>query len=113
MKSLLYFLPSILVMGFLTFLLLALGDPSTDPQDYLAGAGILLVFLLSDFLLSRKLWFGCIPGAFLGAYVICYGYQYHGQVMDETPVGTIIFAYYAIVGMITLYRRKNTTKRNP
>ena len=83
MKRLLYFVPSILVFGFLLIVLLAMPDPSADPQDYIAGAGILLVFLISDFLLFRKLWFGCIPGALLGAYVIYYGSQYHGQVMDE------------------------------
>ena len=96
MKRILYFLPSILVLGFLAFIFLGLGEPSTDPQEYLIGAGILFVFLISDFLLFRKLWVGCIPGALLGAYVIYYGSQYHGQVMDERPVGAIIFAYYAI-----------------
>ena len=110
MKRLLYFVPSILVFGFLLIVLLAMPDPSADPQDYIAGAGILLVFLISDFLLFRKLWFGCIPGALLGAYVIYYGSQYHGQVMDERPVGAIIFAYYAIIGIITFYSKKKATK---
>ena len=110
MKRILYFLPSILVLAFLAFILLALGNPSTDSQEYLAGAGILLVFLISDFLLFRKLWLGCIPGALLGAYVIYYGSQYHGQVMDERPVGAIIFAYYAIIGIITFYRKKKASK---
>ena len=110
MKRLLYFLPSILVLGLLAFILLALGEPSTDPQEYLAGTGILLIFLLSDFLLSKKLWFGCIPGVILGAYVIYYGSQYHGQVIDERPIGVIILAYYAILGIITFYRRKRASK---
>ena len=110
MKRLLYFIPSILVLGFLAFILLAAPDPSADPQDYLIGAGILLVFLLSDFLLFRKLWYGCIPAAFLGAYVIYYGSQYHGQVMDERPVGAVILAYYAIIGIITFYHKKKAPK---
>ena len=110
MKRILYFLPSILVLAFLAFILLALGNPSTDPQEYLSGAGILLIFLISYFLLFRKLWFGCIPGALLGAYVIYFGSQYHGQVMDERPVGAIIFAYYAIIGIITFYRKKKASK---
>ena len=107
MKRILYFLPSILVLA---FILLELGNPSTDPQEYFAGAGILFVFLISDFLLFGKLWFGCIPGALLGADVIYYGSQYHGQVMDERPVGAIIFAYYAIIGIITFYRKKKASK---
>lgn len=110
MKRLLYFLPSILILGLLAFILLAAPDPSADPQDYLTGAGILLVFLLSDFFLSRKFWYGCIPASLLGAYVIYYGSQYHGQVMDERPIGAIIFAYYAIIGIITFYRKKESFK---
>ncbi len=110
MKKLLFFLPTILVFGFLIFILLFLGDPSADLNDYLLGTGILLVFLLSDFLLSKKLWFGCIPGALLGAYVIYYGSQYHGQVMDERPIGAVILAYYVILGFVTVYRKKRYAK---
>ena len=110
MKRLLYFVPSILVLGFLLIVLLAMPDPSADLQDYIAGAGILLVFLISDFLLFRKLWFGCIPGALLGAYVIYYGSQHHGQVLDERPIGAIILAYYVILGFITVYRQKRYAK---
>ena len=110
MKRILYFLPSILVLAFLAFILLSLGNPPTDPQEYIAGVGILLVFLFSDFLLSKKLWFGSIPGALLGAYVIYYGSQYHGQVMDERPIGAIILAYYAIIGIIVFYHRKKTAQ---
>lgn len=110
MKRLLYFLPSILVLGLLAFILLVLGDPSGDPHDYLLGAGILLVFLLSDFLLSKKLWFGCISGVILGAYVIYYGSQYHGQIFDERLIGTAILAYYVILGVLTVYRTKKGSK---
>ena len=110
MKRLLCFIPSVMVLGFLSFILLAMPDPSVDPQEYIAGVGILLVFLFSDFLLSKKLWFGSIPGALLGAYVIYYGSQYHGQVMDERPIGAIILAYYAIIGIIVFYHRKETAQ---
>ena len=110
MKRILFFLPSILVLGALAFVLLALGDPSRDPQDYLFGGGILVVFLLSDLLLSRKIWFGCIPAALLGAYVIYCGSEYHGQVLDERPVGAVILAYYAIVGIVTVHRRRRVSK---
>ena len=30
--------------------------------------------------------------------------------MDERPVGAIIFAYYAIIGIITFYRKKKASK---
>ena len=110
MKRLLYFFPTILVLGFLAFILLFLGGPSADLNEYLIGGGILFVFLLSDFLLSKKLWFGGIPGALFGAYVIYYGSQYHGQVLDEQPIGAVILAYYVIFGFVTVYRKKRYTK---
>lgn len=106
MKRLLYFLPSILVLGFLAFILLVLGDLSGDTKDYLVGVGILLVFLLSDFLLCRKLWLGCIPGALLGVYVIYYGSHHHGQVFDERLIGASILAYYVVCGFVTICRIK-------
>lgn len=110
MKRLLYFLPTILVLGFLTFILLFLGGPSADLNEHLIGSGILFVFALSDFLLSKKLWLGCIPGALLGAYLIYYGSQYHGQVMDERPIGVVILAYYVILGFVTVYHKKKSAK---
>ena len=110
MKRLLYFLPTILVLGFLAFILRFLGDPSADLIDYLICGGILFVFALSDFLLSKKLWFGGIPGALLGSYVIYYGSQYHGQVLDERPIGAVILAYYVILGILTAYRQKRADK---
>ena len=110
MKRLLCFIPSVMVLGFLSFILLAMPDLSADPQEYIAGVGILLVFLFSDFLLSKKLWFGSIPGALLGAYVIYYGSQYHGQVMDERPIGVVILAYYVILGFVTVYHKKRSAK---
>ena len=110
MKRLLYFLPTILVLGFLTFILLFLGGPSADLNEYLIGSGILFVFALSDFLLSKKFCLGCIPGALLGAYLIYYGSQYHGQVMDERPIGVVILAYYVILGFVTVYHKKRSAK---
>ena len=110
MKRLLYYLPTILVLGFISFILFFLGDPSAHLNDYLIGGGILFVFALSDFLLSKKQWFGSIPGALLGAYVIYYGSQYHGQVMDERSIGVVILAYYVILGFVTVYHKKRFAK---
>ena len=112
MKRLLYFVPSILVLGFLLIVLLAMPDPSADPQDYIAGAGILLVFLISDFLLFRKLWFGCIPGALLGAYVIYYGSQYHGQVMDTRAYNYILSKADSVKYITDTYRAGCMHERN-
>ena len=70
MKRIKFFAPSILVCGFMLFLLTLLGESSGDLDDYMNTAAILLVFLVSDFLLSRKTWFGC-PGI-LSNFRRCY-----------------------------------------
>ena len=92
MKRLLYYIPSILVLGFLAIVLLALGDPSGYLQDYLLGAGILLVFLLSDFLLSKKLWFA------ISLCLIIYGIIRHRNQNSCTQA----FIWAAITGAYPL-----------
>lgn len=104
MRKLLYFIPTLIVLVLLVFLLLVLGDLTSQPDDYIIGIAILSVFLVSDLLLSRHKWYGCVPGALLGAYIIYYGSQYHGQVFDERPVGIAIFLYYLIFGIVA-YRK--------
>ena len=101
MKRIFYYFPSILVLGIVLFVLTLMGEPSHDSKDYLAGTGILLIILLSDFLLSGKIWYGCMPGMLLGAYVICCSFQYHGQVLDEMPIGLIVCGYYLVMGIHT------------
>lgn len=106
MKRIFYYFPSILVLGIVLFVLTLMGDPSHDPKDYLVGAAVLLIILLSDFLLSRTIWYGCLPGMLLGAYVICCSFQYHGQVLKEMPIGLIICGYYLMMGFFTAYQKK-------
>lgn len=106
MKRIFYYLPSILVLGIMLFVLRLMGEPSHDSKDYLVGAAILLIFLLSDFLLSRKILYGSLPGMLLGAYVIFSGSQYHGQVLSEMPIGLIVCGYYLTMGIRTVYHKK-------
>lgn len=105
MKRIFCYFPSMLVSAMMLFVLTRMGEPSHDPKDYLVGAGILLMILLSDFLLSKRIWYGCLPGMLLGAYVICCSFQYHGQVFDEMPIGLIICGYYLIMGIRTVMLR--------
>ena len=106
MKRIKFFAPSILVCGFMLFLLTLLGESSGGLDDYMNAAVILLVFLVSDFLLSRKTWFGCIPGVLLGAYIVYNGFDYHGQVLNEVLIGLIVLAYYLILGVVTVHQHK-------
>lgn len=109
MKRILYFIPTLIVLVFLIFILFVLGGATNESGDYIVGSAILLIFVVSDWLLAKHKWYGCVPGALLGAYIIYYGSQYHGQVMDERPVGVIICLYYLILGFVA-YRKKIRNK---
>ena len=106
MKKFLCFIPSLIVLALLILILIVLTGPSSQLDDYLTGIAILSVFFVSDLLLSKQKWYGCVPGALLGAYIIYYGSQYHGQVLDERPVGIIICLYYLIFGFIVALKKK-------
>ena len=106
MKRIKFFAPSILVCGFMLFLLTLLDESSGGLDDYMSASVILLVFLVSDFLLFRKTWFGCIPGVLLGAYIVYNGFYYHGQVLNEVLIGLIVLAYYLILGVVTVHQHK-------
>ena len=100
MKKTLYFIPTLVVLAFLLFLLTVLGSPTNQLDDYIVGIAVLSIFAVSDWLLSKRKWYGCIPGVLLGVYIIFYGSQYHGQVLDERPIGAAIFLYYLICGVL-------------
>ena len=107
MKKILYFIPTTVVFVLLVFVLIILVGPTNQLSDYLIGIAILLIFLISDWFLSKPKWYGCILGTLLGAYVIYYGSGYHGQVFDERPIGILICAYYLICGVVTYRKQKN------
>ncbi len=111
MKRTLYFIPTLVVLGFLIFILLVLGGPTNELEDYVVGFSILLIFVVSDWFLAKQKWYGCVPGTLLGVYIIYYGSRYHGQVMDERPIGVILCVYYLILGFVTY--RKSARKKSP
>ena len=47
--------------------------PTNQLSDYLIGTAILLIFLISDWMLSKQRWYGCILGTLLGAYYLICG----------------------------------------
>ena len=106
MKKILYFVPTLIVLVFLIFILIVLAGPTNELDEYLVGLAILAIFAVSDWLLAKQKWYGCVPGASIGAYIIYYGSQYHGQVMDERPIGLIICLYYLVFGFVTYRKRE-------
>ena len=99
MKKILFFIPTIVVLVFLFFILFILSGPTSQLDDYLTGIAILSVFFISDWLLSKQKWYGSIFGILFGMYIIYYGSQYHGQVFDERPIGMVICLYYVILAI--------------
>lgn len=109
MKKALYFMPSILAFMFFVFIMLILGRPTSQLDDYLISIGIFLIFFVSDWLLSKKKWYGCIPGILLGAYIIYDGSSYHGQIFDERSIGIVIVLYYLLVSALIYKKNKSTS----
>jgi len=106
MKKLLYFIPTLLIAIFFLFLLFILSGHTNLSDAYITAIGILSIFGVSDWLLYQQKWFGFLPAALFGAYIIYYGSQYHGQVFDERPIGAVICLYYLICGIVT-YKKAN------
>ena len=73
MKKMLYFIPTTVVFVLLVFVLIILVGPTNQLSDYLIGTAILLIFLISDWMLSKQRWYGCILGTLLGAYYLICG----------------------------------------
>lgn len=109
MRKALYFIPTVAVLVLLVFLLIVLNGPANQLNDYITGIVILSVFAVSDWLLSKQKWYGCVFGTLLGAYIIYYGSQYHGQVFDERPVGIVIYLYYLFCGVVA-YKKRTMNK---
>ena len=101
MNKILFFIPTIVVLVFLFFILFVLIGPTNQLDDYITGIAILSVFFVSDWLLSKQKWYGSVFGMLFGTYIIYYGSQYHGQIFDERPIGIIICIYYVILAIAT------------
>ena len=111
MRKTLHFIPTLVVLVFFVFILIVLVGPSNQPDDYITAIVVLSIFIVSDWLLSKQKWYGCVPCTLLGAYVICYGSEYHGQVFDEKTIGVVICLYYLIFGIVAY--KKSTMKKSP
>lgn len=109
MKKMLYFIPTLVVLVFFVFILIVLSGPTNQLDDYIVGIAILVIFAVSDWQLSKQKWYGCVPCTLLGAYIIYYGSQYHGQVLDERPIGVVICLYYLIFGIVA-YKKSTMNK---
>lgn len=105
MKKFLYFIPAILACVFYGLIGMKAGFSAISSWVWL----FILPLFISGILLSTNKWWGCFAGILVGIYVIWYGSQYHGQVLDERPVGIILCAYYLCSGL-AVYKKKHDSQ---
>ena len=95
MRKVLYLTPAIFGLVFY-FLLTVFGGFGSIHQAVWLCIGMLFV---SAVLLTKKKWFGCIPGILVGVILIWMSFQSTGQVIDiERPLGIVLIVFYIFCG---------------
>lgn len=94
-KKVLYFVPAIFGLVFYCLLAVFSGFGAIHPVVWLCIA----MLFLSAVLMTKKKWFGCIPGILVGAILIWMSFQSTGQVIDiERPIGITLIVFYIFCG---------------
>lgn len=98
MRKVLYFTPAIFGLVFYSLLVVFSGFGAIHPAVWLCIA----MLFLSAVLMTKKRWFGCIPGILVGVILIWMSYQYTGQVTNiEKPLGIGLVLHYTLCGVIS------------
>ncbi len=100
MKRLVYFIPSVIGLGFYSVVALS-GKGTIYPVAWVLVA---LLFVSGVFLCLNQ-WWGSIFGLLVGAVGIYLGTRDTGQIINEIAIGIIICAFYIISG-IYIYRKQ-------
>ncbi len=96
MKKTFYYLPFAIYFLLYGVLFLKIGPPLSDFKEPMFFA---LLFLLSALLMAAGKWYGCLPGLLAGGWLIYTGSSYHGQLIDEWPIGIVLCLYYLVCGI--------------
>lgn len=95
MKKVLYFTPAIFGLMFYSLLAVFSGFGAIHPAVWLS----IVALFVSAVLMSKKKWYGCIPGVLVGAILICMSFHSTGQVIDiEMPLGIALILFYILSG---------------
>ena len=98
LKKVLYFVPAIFGLVFYCLLAVFSGFGAIHPVVWLCIA----MLFLSAVLMTKKKWFGCIPGILVGAILIWMSFQSTGQVIDiEMPLGLALILFYILSGVVS------------
>ena len=95
MKKVIYFTPAIFGLVFYCFLAVFSGFGAIHPTVWLC----IVALFVSAVLMSKKKWYGCIPGVLVGILLIWMSFQSTGQVIDiEMPLGIALILFYILSG---------------
>ena len=95
MKKVIYFTPAIFGLMFYSLLAVFIGFGAIRPAVWLC----IVALFVSAVLMSKKKWYGCIPGVLVGAILIWMSFQSTGQVIDiERPLGIALIMFYIFCG---------------
>ena len=97
MKKVFCFIPAILYLIFIVlFLGMGVGAGSLEPIAY----SIFILFVVSGVLLSCRKWWGALIGVLPGIYFIYTSMFWHGQIINELPVGIAIILFYLLAAVL-------------
>ncbi|MBQ2858435.1 MAG: hypothetical protein IJE78_15190 [Bacteroidaceae bacterium] len=95
MKKVIFFTPAIFGLMFYSLLTVYSGFGAIHPAVCLCIA----MLFVSAVLMSKKKWYGCIPGILVGVILIWMSFQSTGQVIDiEMPLGIVLILFYILSG---------------
>ena len=95
MRKVLYFTPAIFGLVFYSLLVVFSGFDAIHPAVWLC----IVALFVSAVLMSKKKWYGCIPGVLVGAILIWMSFQSTGQAIDiERPLGIALITFYIFCG---------------
>lgn len=70
----------------------------------------LVLFLASGILLSKDIFWGSFLGILPAIHLIYMGTQETGQMINEMPVGLIVFVFYIVCGSFIFYKNKKANE---
>ncbi len=106
MKKIVFFIPTILFTLLYGLIIMGTGL-SVSPIVYVW----IILFLISDMLLAKRLFWGGFFGMLPGIHFIYRSTQDTGQVLPiEWPAGIIVITFYLLCSSVVFYKEKHLVK---
>lgn len=106
MKKVIFYIPSIIFA--ILYVMIAISNIGAISPIVIAW---LVLLFISGFILNKNLFWGSLLGILPAIHLIYMGTQETGQIINEMPIGIIIFIYYIICGLF-VYRNNKKSNSN-